>query len=106
MPKQPELVIDLDEFNQSELVALAQWCGINASRAWPRDMVVEALETFDHPDASNPLDRYRTKMHNWLNKYWDRVKMQAVKKACPNCHSCRDMQALQCFIINRKYIER
>jgi hypothetical protein len=44
-------------------------------------------------------------MSAWLNRYWDRVKMQAAKKVCPDCSLCRDMQVFECYNKNRKYFD-
>jgi hypothetical protein len=105
MVKQPQIHIDLDELNHSELVALCQWVDIDASRAWPRHLLIEALEQFQSIDLIDPIDSYRDKMSSWLKRYWDRVQMQASKKVCPNCHLCRDAQVVECYNKNRKWFD-
>jgi len=105
MVKLPDITIDLNEINQSELVALCKWVGVPASRGWPRDLLIEALECFSPQDIPDPLDLYRDKVSGLLNRYWERIKMQVQKKVCPNCENCRDLQVLACFNKNRHHIE-
>ena len=103
LPETPEC--DLNEMNQSELVALCQWIGIKASRAWPREFLTRALENFETYELPDPIGERHTRMSTWLKKYWDRAQMQAKKKSCPNCEYCRDMQVLECYYANKKNIE-
>ena len=105
MAKLPEIHIDLDEMNQAELVALCQWAGIDASRAFSRDQLITCLEKFWPLDVENPIRDYQNRMSEWLLRYWERVRMQAAKKVCPRCHLCRDLQVLECFNRSKKYIE-
>jgi hypothetical protein len=106
MVKTPDIEIDLDELNHSELVTLARWCGLEVSRAMPRIAIYDALYHFDPIVESDPIDRLRYRLSRWLKRYWDRIRMQAKKKACPNCFNCRDLQALECYTQNRRLIER
>ena len=105
MVRLPEIHIDLNALNNSELVALCQWVEIKATRAWPRSLLIEALENFQPFDLKDPIDEHREKLSSWLKRYWDRVQMQAAKKACPNCEMCRDLQVLECYALNRKYFD-
>lgn len=106
MPKLPDIPkVELHEFNQSELVALCHWMGIQANRAWPRWLLVQSLEEFTDYQVPNPLDIFREKMSLWLQKWWERIRMQMRKKVCPNCTNCRDLQVIACYETNRKNIE-
>lgn len=106
MPRLPEIPkVELHELNDSELTALCHWVGIKASRAWPRWLLVQSLEQFEDYGVEDPLIERRTKVSTWLQKYWDRVRMQVRKKVCPSCEHCRDLQALECYDVNRKNIE-
>ena len=105
MVKQPEIRIDFNELNHSELVELCRWAEIPASRAVPRDLLIEALENFEPFELTDPVEIYRERMSSWLSHYWDRVKMQAAKKVCPDCSLCRDLQVLECYNKNRKYFD-
>jgi hypothetical protein len=98
--------LDLDQVNRSELVEICHWAGIaSASRAWPRELLVQSLKEFNDPDITNPIDLKREKMEVFQQKYWDRIRMQAPKKVCPKCHECRDLQVLACYDLNRAYFE-
>ena len=104
MPVVPEIRIDLEELNHTELVLLLRWIGVeNATRAMPREMLIEALETVSPIEAPNPVDRQRKAMSAWLKLHWDRLQMQAPKAACPHCFECSDMQAMECFHKNKHY---
>ena len=105
MVKQPDISIDLDELNQSELVMMCEWVGIKVSRGWPRAHLVEALENFQGTSFADPVDVNREKLSAWLFRYWDRIQMQAQKKVCPSCFHCDDLQVLTCYSKNRKGIE-
>ena len=106
MPRQPEIPkVELHELNDSELAALCSWVGIKASRAWPRWLLVQSLEQFVDYEVPNPLVARRAKVSGWLMRYWDRIRMQMRKKVCPACENCRDLQALECYDLNRKNIE-
>lgn len=98
MPVVPEIRIDLEELNHTELVLLLRWIGVrHATRAMPREMLIEALETVSPVEAPNPVDVRRKAMSEWLKLHWDRLQMQAPKAVCPNCYECGDLQALECF---------
>ena len=105
MVKQPDINIDLGELNQSELVKLCCWVGIQATRGWPREYLVWALENFQAIDYEDPVDVKRRRLSTWLQRYWDRIQMQAQKKVCPRCFNCGDLQVLTCYMKNRKGIE-
>ena len=106
MPRQPEIPkVELHEFNDSELTALCIWVGIKASRAWPRWLLTQSLEQFVDYGVIDPLVARRAKVSAWLQRYWDRIRMQMRKKVCPACTNCRDLQALECYDLNRKNIE-
>lgn len=105
MIKQPDISIDLQSVNSSELVALCRWVGIkSASRGWSRDLLIEALESFQDFEVDDPIDPYRKMMREFLLRYWERVQMQAPKKTCPECYNCRDLQVMECFNRNRTAI--
>ena len=105
MVKHIDIDIDLNQINQSELVRLCRWVGIQASRGWPREYLVWALENFQAIDYQDPVDDNRHKLSSWLGRWWDRIQMQAQKKVCPRCFSCNDLQVLTCYMKNRKGIE-
>jgi len=104
MAKMPEGDIDLDHLNHTELVALANWNGLNASLAYPREKILHALETFT-PFEAGPFDDMRSRMNKWLLRWWNIVRMQVPKKVCPNCSLCRDAQVLDCYSRNKDKIE-
>lgn len=105
MVRQPDMEIDLNEVNHTELVRLCQWVGIPASRGIPREVLVHMLENFDNLEIPNPFDEARSIVSQFLNRYWDRIRMQAQKKVCPDCFLCRDMQVLECFNMNKKSLK-
>lgn len=106
MVHQPEKHIDLNELNHSELVALAQWVGIQeATRAWPRALLMHSLENFQPFAVEDPMDKFRDKIQPWLKRWWGRVRMQMTKAVCPNCENCRDFQVLDCWQQNKHRIE-
>jgi len=106
MAKQSEVHIDLNDLNHSELVALARFNGFDyASRAWPREALIEALSAFEDPELNNPLDNKRERLSTWLKSKWAKIQMQAYKSACPECFLCRDSQVLQCYNKNKRHFE-
>jgi len=104
MAKVPVVHIDLSELNHSELVMLAKWCGLPASRAVPRDLLVESLEAFTPIEAPMPLDEKRKQMSEWMKRWWNVVRMQVPKKVCPDCTKCHDLQVLDCYTRNESNI--
>ncbi len=105
MARIPDVNIDLDDLNNSELVLLAKWCGLPASRAMPRQILKESLETFIPVDVPLPFDDKRKEMKKWLLRWWDSVRMQVPKKVCPNCENCKDLQVLDCYTRNAANIK-
>jgi hypothetical protein len=104
VPRIPDVHIDLENLNHSELVLLAKWCELPASRAMPREKLIDSLETFKPVEGAVPFQDLAETLSTWLLRWWDRVRMQAAKKVCPKCHKCRDMQVLDCYTRNRANI--
>lgn len=104
MAKYQEFTQQLTDLNHSELVLLAKWCGLPASRAFPRDMLISSLENYRAIELPVPLDDKRQQVSEWLNRWWDKVRMQVPKKVCPNCHLCRDLQVIDCYSLNEHSI--
>lgn len=105
MARLPEIHVDLTVLNHTELVLLAQWCGLPASRGMPREVLVESLETFTPSELPIPFDEKRKLMNEWLLRWWNNIRMQMPKKVCPNCHLCKDLQVLDCYSENEKQIK-
>lgn len=105
MAKIPDIHIDLEDLNDTELVALAKWCGLPASRALPRERLIASLDAFTPVDVEIPIDEKRKKLSTWLTRWWDMVRMQVPKKVCPDCNSCRDLQVLDCYTRNAHNID-
>lgn len=105
MAKAPIIEFDLNSLNHSELVLLAKWCGLPASRGFPREVLVQSLETFAPTELPVPLDEKRQQMSEWLQRWWDSFQMQVAKKVCPQCHLCRDLQVLDCYTRNERNIK-
>ncbi len=97
-----QLSVNLDKINHSELVALVQWIGVPASRAVPREVLIEALKSLQPFSFYDPVEEKRQHLSEFLKRYWKKIQMQATKKACPNCHLCRDAQVLECFTLNKQ----
>ena len=104
MAKLPDADYDLDSMNHSELVQLANYNGLNASRAAPREVLIEHLKTFTRFEE-RPFDGMRHDLSQWLQRWWSRLRMQMPKKVCPDCFQCRDAQILDCYSRNRANIE-
>lgn len=100
----PEIQIDLTELNHSELVVLAKWCGLPASRAFPREDLINSLETFIPIDLPLPIVDVRNALMGWLNRWISKLRMQFGKKVCPACNNCRELQVLACFKRNESQI--
>jgi len=105
MARTPDIHIDLNMLNHSELVLLAKWCGLPASRGMPREILMSSLETFQPAELPIPFDEKRTQMSEWLKRWWNNIRMQMPKKVCPNCHLCKDLQVLDCYSENEKQIK-
>jgi hypothetical protein len=105
MASLPEFHVDLTMLNHSELVLLAKWCGLPASRGMPREVLTESLETFTPSKLPIPFDGKRGQMNEWLQRWWANIRMQMPKKVCPNCFQCRDLQVLDCYSRNEKLIK-
>ena len=107
MVRGENIEVDLTDLNHSELVLLAQWNGLNASRAVPRQEILEALATFQPLPYQQPFEDKQKKLSAWLKRWWkEKLRMQAERRVCPRCHLCRGTQVLLCFNENRINIER
>lgn len=103
MARFADIDLNLEEVNDTELVALCHWAGMrNASRAWPREVLIGSLRTFDPPDVPMTLHENRKSLSKWLQRYWKKIQMQVQKKVCPNCHLCSEVQVLACYSKNSK----
>ena len=98
----PDIRIDLGDLNHSELVALANWCGLKANRGIPRAILYEHLQRLIPFAEEDPFDNMREGISHWLKSYWDRFRLQVGKKVCPNCYKCRELQVLDCYMTNRE----
>jgi hypothetical protein len=121
---QEEIV--LEDMNHTELVFLAKWLGIRASRAIPREGIIWAITNLTPmsrkrksdekkkddkkniklkddglPDMMDTIESKQITLSTWLKQYWDRFEMQSNKRACPNCLGCSDIQALSCYELNK-----
>ena len=97
-----DIRIDFDEMNHSELVKLAHWVGMkNISRAMPREMIINMLQSLSPAEIPNPIDKMRSAMKSWMRRYWGRLAMQVNKSECPNCELCDDFQAVECYSENQ-----
>jgi len=107
MVREQELDIDLSDLNHSELILLARWNGLNASRAVPREEIIEALSTFQPLPYPQPFEEEGKRLSAWMTRWWkDKLRMQAEKKVCPRCRFCQEAQVILCFNVNRHNIER
>jgi hypothetical protein len=104
MVRIPDVNIDLSELNHTELVLLARWNDLPASRAIPRGVLESSLRTFVPVDVPIPLDDKRKEMSDWLKRWWDMVRMQVAKKVCPACEKCSDLQVVDCYTRNESNI--
>lgn len=105
VPKTPDIQIDLGSLNHTELVLLTKWCGLPASRGWPREILTESLQKFAPETLSIPFDIHREKINDWMARWWERLQMQVDKKVCPDCTLCGDSQVLNCYLDNKTLIE-
>ena len=101
----PDIQIDLTELNHTELVLLANWSDLGASRAFPRETIIQALESMQPLELPRPMEDMQSSLNQWLERWWDVVRMQVPKKACPECFECRDLQVLDCYRRNEKNIK-
>lgn len=105
MPKYDDIHLDLDEINDTELVALCKWVGIdNASRAWPREILMRSLLHMVRPDVPQVLEKRRVPLSKWLQRYWGVIQMQVQKRVCPECTLCTELQVMTCYEKNSKYL--
>jgi hypothetical protein len=43
-------------------------------------------------------------LSKWLQRWWDKLRMQVPKKVCPNCTMCGDLQVMDCYSRNEQAI--
>jgi hypothetical protein len=94
--------IDLEDMNHSELVLMMRWAGMRATRAIPREDLITALRNLSPVNYSDSIETMRSKVNQWMVKYWPKLRMSVEKHVCPNCQECRDLQAYDCYYLNRK----
>lgn len=100
----PDIQIELDDLNHSELVLLARWNGLKANRGMPREVLYRHLRTFTPFEPADPFDGAREAVSTWLKRHWERFQLQVAKKVCPHCERCRDLQVLDCYMKNHKHL--
>jgi hypothetical protein len=101
MAPKTDKVVSLRDLNQSELVLLANWNGLNASRALPRETLIDMLTNLTPNSEPGPFDKERHDLSEYMKAYWYKLRMQAYKKVCPDCYKCRDLQVLEHYLANR-----
>ena len=94
------------DMNHTELVQLAKFGGIpGASKAAPREVLVKALRTNTPINISNPVDRFKARLSEWIKRWWSsKFRSQAIYPECPDCELCGDLRALDCFETNESEI--
>jgi len=102
MARYPDNPIDLTALNHSELVVLAKWCGLPASRGISREALIESLETYNPTNLPIPFSEKGKQLSEWIQRHWDNLRMQMPKKICPNCRLCSDLQVLDCYSRNER----
>lgn len=98
--------VNLEDLNHSELVALARWKDLPASRAYSREELIWSLKNLRPIERPDPFDDMRESMSSWLKRWWSALQMQVAKKVCPNCFECRDIQILDCYSKNEANIKK
>lgn len=107
---------DIDDLNQTELVALARRNDITgASRAVPRELLIAAIRSFEDLSFQDPMYKTKDRLSTNFRKYWSRFRMQVPGKAtedinnmkpgeCPNCYTSSDAQVAYCFVMNAHWL--
>jgi hypothetical protein len=101
-------MIDFDQFNQTELVKFAEYYELyGASRAVPREVLVDAIKNYKDIVEHNPLLVRKDTMSSWLKDYWqDAMDLQKPPfRPCPKCQNCTDMQIVSCYETNKDQID-
>lgn len=100
----PAIRIDLAELNHTELVLLAKWCGLPASRGIVREVLIDSLEKLSPVETPIPFDEKRNRLSTWIKRHWNTLRMQMPKRVCPKCDLCKDLQILDCYTINEAQV--
>jgi hypothetical protein len=103
--KLPNVEVNLEALNHSELVLLANWCMLGVTRADTREAIIQALETMTPLNTAPAFFDEADRMSRWIQYHWDVFRMQVGKRVCPNCMECRDLQNLDCYQHNRLNLE-
>jgi hypothetical protein len=101
MAAKPGKEVSLHLMNQSELVTLANYNELNASRAIPQGQLIEMLQSLTPSRDPGPFDKERYELSQYMIRHWDKFQMQVYKKVCPDCYKCRDLQVLEHYLANR-----
>jgi len=103
--KLPAIEVNFEELNHSELVVLANWSQLGATRANTREEIIQALEAMQPLNTPAAFYDEATRLSEWIRLHWNVFQMQVGKRVCPNCSECGDLQNLECYRFNRKRLE-
>jgi hypothetical protein len=103
--KLPAVEVNFDELNHSELVLLANWNQLGATRANTREEIIQALEIMQPLNTPAAFRDEAERLSAWINLHWNVFQMQVGKRVCPNCDQCSDLQNLECYRLNRSRLE-
>ncbi len=99
-------MIDYEELNHTELVALAAEFNPNAHHGLPRSWLIQIIEGEDIELPERLIHKKRLRVMGYINEHWDAVSYQI---SCPArsqdpyaCFGCSDLQAASCVLTNAK----
>lgn len=100
--------VDYDEFNHSELVSLAHFNDVRgASRAVPREDLINAIERHEDLPQNTVLHRIREEFAAWVKAHWDtQLRMQIKEPGISDEGvTCSDLQLLAYYMANEEDIQ-
>lgn len=100
---------DLDQCNHTELVQLARLLNPDGAahmameRSMLEDIVLHGVVPTNPPD--NKVDRYRARMHQFIQEHWDKIRDQMEMSCTGDCYQCHDFMVLGCFVANADHLK-
>jgi hypothetical protein len=101
--------MNFDDFNLTELVAIAREVEPEAHRGLGREALIAVIEGKAPPLPQRSINKRRLQITQYVDTYWEQVSSLV---SCPAksrdpwaCFGCSDIQAAACIIENKEKIE-
>lgn len=105
--------MDLEDFNDSEIVMLAQEVDESAHRGVPREVLLQIIEQGSSEGVGlrpRRVNKLRLRIMDFILDNWKQVEpllsCPARTKDRRACFQCTDIQTIECTVLNQKTLPK